>query len=156
MKTSTITEAPAIYTADGNAISVGDRLYGVDTDCTKDRVPHVEALVVTQIDLGSRRQVRLRRPRGTEWIWQAQDHRGSCRTEEQLLYKSKATAKQIAMRAALDHVKEIQSESSGEIGSLEQAKKDYQYEVNRIKNETKKAASKIAAYRKKIKATLSA
>lgn len=98
MSSPTKTPPPPIYTADNVALEVGSLVYALDTNCRHDgELPFIEPCQVTFLDLGVNRQVRLRRPRGTEWIWSAQDNSGSCRTADQYIFAKYENARDLAV-----------------------------------------------------------
>lgn len=139
MARSLLSEAPAILTADGKAVTIGSIVWGVDTACSKDRIPKVEELTVIQTDLGSRRQVRLRRHNGTEYTWSAQEHKHTCQTAEHLIYGNRKNAVAIARKAATEFLTTLKERN----GSLQEKLSDHRREHQRnVKNTRKEHASK--------------
>lgn len=137
----TRTADPSIYSADGHELKLGATVYGVDVSCRddddKDRVPEVESLTVIQLDLGVRRQVRLRRQKGTEWTWSADERPGTCKSDRHYIYVKKASAVAAAKKAAAAHLLEL-NEKVRE--AQDELNKDRTYELREL-NKAKKAAA---------------
>ena len=143
--------APPIFSADGHEISVGMTLFGVDKNCRDRDLPKIEPLLVTQIDLGVRRYVRLRRNNGTEWPWST-SNTGPCAPGTQLLYAEFDAAKSVAVEVATSNIADYESAIERGIKSLDREKRDLAKSRKRL-TEFK---SKIAALRKTTKPKVTA
>ena len=146
-------EDPPIYSADGVALDVGATVYGVDTDCRNSRLPAVEPLVVAQVDLGVRRQVRLRRERGTEWVWNAEEHRGSCNTADHYIYASFDAARSAAVSAAEKHIAE---RLDVDLAAATEELREYEEEIPRSVKQSRDKIAKLKASRVAYAAQVSA
>lgn len=91
-------EAP-IFTADGVQFEIGMVVYGFDESCkTKPEVKdHLVRLVVSEVDTGRARMVRLRKPDGREWRWSAEVARDVCSNDRHLVYSSLDKLKKLAL-----------------------------------------------------------
>lgn len=156
MTTKAKSPDPPIFTADHKRIDLGMTVFGVDTACSKDRVPKIEILHVIQIDLGRSRSIRLRRSNGTEYTWTAQESRKFCRTSEQFVYAHRKNAKTIARKAAHEQLAKILKEDFDGEGSLSkrlaEARSTHVYEQEQIRKEHRKMMKVANAYKTKIKA----
>lgn len=155
MAKSFITAVPPLISADHKKITLDMTVFGVDTNCNKDRVPKIEVLKVIQLDLGPRRSIRLRRSNGTEYTWSAQESRKACRTSDQFVFGYRKNAKKIAIQAANEQLKEIiQEENDGDssLGErLAAQRESHQSEMLSIRRDYRKGLKKINAYKAMIK-----
>lgn len=107
------TPAPSIVTADGKPLRVGDTVYRVHTRCCKKNLPTIERMKVIQLDLSSRRKVRLRTIKGIESEWTSNEpftlKSSKCNNEpKELLYSSRAVAVKVAKQATKSIIKELE------------------------------------------------
>ena len=138
MTSRTKTPPPPIKTADSTDVKVGMTLYGVDKNCHYMNLPKIEPLKVIQLDLGVRREVRLKRKNGTEWAWSA-SKMGPCASGEQLLYALFTKARSVAVGVAQNNVDNYESRIKNEKRNLISAQK-----------RLKEAKSHLADFKKKI------
>ena len=84
-------QGPPIHSADDKPLSVGQTVYGVD-ECDGS----LTAVKVIDIDTGVKRQVRMRKKNGVEWLWSANASREMCRNREHFVFVEKARAEKHA------------------------------------------------------------
>ena len=140
MTSRTKTPPPPIQTADSTDIKVGMTLYGVDKNCHYMNLPKIEPLKVIQLDLGVRREVRLKRKNGTEWTWSA-SKMGPCASGEQLLYALFTKARSVAAGVAQTNVDNYESRIKNEKCNLISAQKRLKETKNDLANFKKKIVS---------------
>lgn len=127
--------APPIVTADGKVMSVGMQVYRVHTRCCKKNLPTLECLKIIQLDLSSRRRVRLRTLKGIETEWTSNEplFQKSCDTEpKELLYAGKQAAVKVAKAAAAKITKELH-------GQIDIERQELATRTHNMRNDVKKA-----------------
>jgi len=140
MTSRTKTPPPPIQTADSTDIKVGMTLYGVDKNCHYMNLPKIEPLKVIQLDLGVRREVRLKTKNGTEWTWSA-SKMGPGASGEQLLYALFTKARSVAVGVAQNNVDNYESRIKSEKLNLIRAQKGLKEAKNRFADFKKKIVS---------------
>lgn len=129
---------PPILTTDGQPIVVAMTLYAFDTCQSPMKLQTLKAI---DVDLGLKREVKLRRSNNREWSWSSKDRQGVCRSQNHMLYADKKKAEaEIAKRVAATKANERKQEIK-RLKTYLKGKRDY----------LKQAKSRVAECEREIK-----